>query len=65
MKIAVRVTLLVNKRDSECHEAVVSDSDVHKADAVCEVRLVGEIDDLDEVSDVDYDDFSKVVEADQ
>ena len=31
-------------RDSECHEAVVSDSEVHKADEVSEVRLFGEID---------------------
>ena len=38
--------LLVNERDSECHEAVVSDSEMHKADEVSEVtevRLVGEI----------------------
>ena len=35
--------LLVNERDSECHKAVVSDSEVHKADEVSEVRLVGEI----------------------
>ena len=33
--------LLVNERDSECHEAVVSDSEVHKANEVSEVRLVG------------------------
>ena len=31
------------ERDSECHEAVVSDSGVHKADEVSEVRLVREI----------------------
>ena len=36
--------LLVNERDSECHEAVVCDSEVHKADEVSEVRLVGDID---------------------
>ena len=47
--------ILVNERDSECHKAVVSDSDVLKADEVSKVRLVGEIDDeLDEVSEVDY-----------
>ena len=48
-------------RDSECHEAVVSDSEVHKADEVTKVILVGEIDDeLDEVSEVDYDEVSEV-----
>ena len=31
-------------RDSECYEDVVNDSEVHKADVVSEVRLVGEID---------------------
>ena len=57
VKIAVRVIKsLVNERDSEGHKAVVSDSEVHKADEISEVRLVGEIDDeLDEVSEVDYD----------
>ena len=34
--------LLVNEKDSECHKAVVSDSEVHKANEVSEVRLVGE-----------------------
>ena len=58
--------LLVNERDSECHEAVVSDSEVHKTDEVSEVRLVGEIDDtLHEVSEVDYDEVSGVGEADE
>ena len=58
--------LLVKKRDSECHKAVVSDSEVHKADEVCEVRLVGEIDDeLDEVSEVDFDGVGEVGEADE
>ena len=48
--------LLVNQRDSECHKAGVSDSEVHMADQVIEVRLVGKIDhELDEVSQVDYD----------
>ena len=43
-------------RDSECHKAVVSDSEVHKADEVSKVRLAGEIDDeLDGVSEVNYD----------
>ena len=37
--------LLVNERDGECHKAVGRDSEVHKADEVSEVRLVGEIDD--------------------
>ena len=37
----------------ECHEAVVSDSEVHKADEVSDVRLVGEIDDqLDKVCEI-------------
>ena len=41
VKMAVKVTVLtVNERDSECHKAVVSDNDVHKADEVSEVRLV-------------------------
>ena len=33
--------LLVNERDSEWHMAVVSDSEVHMADEVSEVSLVG------------------------
>ena len=37
--------LLVTERDSECHEAVVDDSEVHKADDVSKVVLVGEIGD--------------------
>ena len=42
-----------NEKDSECHEAVVSDSEVHKANEVSEVRLVGEIDnELDEDCEV-------------
>ena len=57
--------LLVNERYSECHKAVVSDSEVHKADEVSEVGLVGEIDDeLDEVSEVDYN-VSEVGQADE
>ena len=57
--------LLVNERDNGCHKAVVSDSEVHKADEVSEVRLVGEIDDeLDEMSEVDYD-ICEVGEADE
>ena len=44
VKITVRVTnFLFNGKDSQCHETVVSDSKVHKADEVSEVRLVGEI----------------------
>ena len=43
VKIAVRVR--VNERDSECHKAVVSDSEVHKTDEASKVRLVGDIDD--------------------
>ena len=42
------------------------DSEVHKADEVSEVRLVGEIDDeLDEASEVDYDEVCEVGEADE
>ena len=42
------------------------DSECHMADEVSEVRLVGEIDDeLDEVSDVDYDEVCEVGEADE
>ena len=52
-------------RDSECHKAVVSDSEVHTANEVSEVRLVGEIDELDEVSQVPYDKVYQVREADQ
>ena len=45
--------LLVNERDSECHEAVVRDSEEYKADEVSEVRLVGEIyNELDEDCEV-------------
>ena len=36
--------LLVNERDSEC-QAVVSGSEVHKADEVSEVRFVRDIND--------------------
>ena len=52
---------------SECHKAVVSDSEVYKADEVSEVvRLMGEIDDeLDEVSEVDYDEDCEVGEVDE
>ena len=43
--------LLVNERDRECHEAVISDSEVHKAED-SDVIPVGEIDDeLDELSE--------------
>ena len=45
--------LLVKERDSECH----------KADWINEVRIVGEIDDeLDEVSEDDYDEIYEVRE---
>ena len=58
--------LSVNERDSECHKAVVSDSEVHTADEVSEVILVGEIDDeLDVVSQVHYDEVCEVGEADE
>ena len=40
------------ERDSECHVAVVSDSEVHKADEVSEVRLVEEIDKMNEDCEV-------------
>ena len=43
--------LLINERDSECHKADVGGSEVHKADEVSEVRLMGEIDELNEVED--------------
>ena len=57
--------LFVNEKDSG-HKAVVSDGEVHKPDEVSEVRLVGEIDDeLDEVSEVDYDEVCEVGEADK
>ena len=57
--------LLVNKRNSECHKAVVSYSEVHKTDEVSYVRLVGEIDDeLDEVSH-DCHEVCEVREADE
>ena len=47
---------MFNKRDSE----------VHKADKVSAVRLVGEIDDeLNEVTGVVYDKVSEVGKADQ
>ena len=39
--------LLVKERDSECHKVVVSNIEVHKADQVSEMRLVGEIEDHD------------------
>ena len=43
-----------------------SDSEVHTADEVSEVRLVGESDhELDEVSEVDYDEVCEVGEADE
>ena len=46
--------LLVIERDGECHEAVVCDREVPEGDYVSEVGLVWEIDELDDVSDVDY-----------
>ena len=61
--------LLLNGRDSECHKGVVSDSEVQMADEVSkvtEVRLVREInDELDEVSEVVYDEVCQVREADE
>ena len=58
--------LLVNERDSECHNAVVSENEVHKGDDASEVRLVGEInDELDEVSELDYDEVCEVGEDDE
>ena len=51
---------------SHCNKGVVSDSEVHKAEQVNEVRIVGEIDDeLDVVSEVDYDEVCEVGEADE
>ena len=53
--VDIEYRLLVNKRDSECLNAV-SDSEVHKVDEFSEVRLVEEIDDeRDVVSEVDND----------
>ena len=46
VKIAVRMTNFQSMRETvSVNEAVVSDSEVHKADEVSVVRLVGEIDD--------------------
>ena len=46
------------------HQAVVSDSEVHKADEVNELAFVGEIDDEpDEVSEVDNDELDEVSEV--
>ena len=43
---------------------IFSDSEVHKADEVSEVRLVGGIDDgMDEVSEVDYYEVCEIGEA--
>ena len=44
--------LSVNERESECQDAVVIDSELHKADEVSEVRLVGETDKMDEDCEV-------------
>ena len=55
--------LLVAIADGECHEAIVSASEVHMADEVNEVRLVGEID--DELDAVDYVEASEVGENDE
>ena len=46
--------------DRRSHEAVVRDSEVHKADEISEAGLVGEI---DEVSEVDYDELDEVSEV--
>ena len=55
--------LLVYERDSERYKAV-SDSEVHKADDVSEVRLVREIDDeWDEVSEFNYDEVCELGKA--
>ena len=52
---------VVNERDSECHKAIVSDTEMHKADEVSKVRLVGEIDDeLDEASEVEHNEVCEV-----
>ena len=45
------------------HKAVVSDSEVHKADEVSEVKLVGEID--DELDEVDYEEVCNIRDADE
>ena len=55
-----------DRRDSECHKAVVSDSEMHMADEVSEVRFVGEIgEELVEVSEIDCDEVCEVGEADE
>ena len=51
---------LVNESDSECHEDVVIDSD-----EISEVGLMGEIDELYEASEVDYDEVIEIEEADE
>ena len=66
VRIAVRVTNFQLMIDSECHRAVVSNSEVHKDVEVNVVRLVGEIDDeLDAVRQVDYDEANEVGVADE
>ena len=52
--LTVRVTHFQLMREIfQCHKAVVHDSEVHKADEVREVRLVGEIDEVCEVREAD------------
>ena len=47
-------------------KAVVTDSEVHKADEDSVVRLVGAIEyEVDEQSEVDYDEVSEIEEADE
>ena len=62
VKIAVieNGNILVNEGDSESHNKAVRDSEVHKDDEVSEVRLVVWNDDeLDEVSEVYYDEVMR------
>ena len=62
----MREKLLVNERDSECHKAVVSDSEVHMANDASLARLARDIEyELDELSEVDYHEVSEVSEADE
>ena len=65
VKIALRVSNIKLMRELvSVTRLLLSDSVVHKADEVSEMRLVLEIDDeLDEVSEVGYYNFCEVREA--
>ena len=53
--------VLVNERDSECHKAV-SDSEMHNADEVSELRFVGELV-MSWMREVDYHQVREVGQA--